>query len=144
MTDHVFTPPELTRHPGFWRRAIAFLIDGFVIGITSTIVCLIVSAAGINGIYASNGISSVNFFFGILYFALLESSSLQATLGKLMLGMTVTDMNGDRISFLKAAGRYLGMIVSFITLYIGFLMCIWTKNKQCLHDKMAGCLVYTK
>ena len=144
MTDHVFLPPQLTSHPGFWRRAIAFLIDGFVIGIASTIACLIISAAGVHSIFASDGISFVNFVVGILYFALLESSPLQATLGKLMLGMKVTDINGNRISFIKAAGRYLGMIISFITLYIGFLMCIWTKKKQCLHDMVAGCLIYKK
>ena len=144
MADSLFPPPPLSTHPGFWRRAIAFLIDSFIIGISSTIVCLIVSAAGVHSIFASDGISTVNFLVGILYFAILESSSLQGTLGKQMLGMKVTDMNGDRISFLRAAGRYLGMILSFLTLYIGFLMCIWTKNKQCLHDKVAGCLINKK
>jgi hypothetical protein len=54
MTDHVFLPPQLTSHPGFWRRAIAFLIDGFVIGIASTIACLIISAAGVHSIFASD------------------------------------------------------------------------------------------
>jgi uncharacterized RDD family membrane protein YckC len=60
------------------------------------------------------------------------------------LGIVVTDLNGERLSFGRATGRYFGQIVSALTLGIGFLMCAWTENKQCLHDMMAGCLMYKK
>ncbi len=79
-----------------------------------------------------------------LYNALMESSATQGTLGKMALGIIVTDMNGDRISFGKATGRFFGKIISSLILCIGFLMCAWTENKQCLHDMMAGCLLYKK
>ena len=143
MTDHLFPPPQLTTFAGFGRRTIAYLIDTFVILAAITIICLIVSTAGVHISFASAGIP-VSLVVVILYYGLLESSAYQATLGKMMLGMKVTAMNGNRISFLRAVGRFLGMFLSSMTFYTGFLMCIWTKNKQCLHDMMAGCLVYSK
>ncbi len=76
-----------------------------------------------------------------LYFALMESSSKQATLGKMALGIKVTDLDGNGISFGRATGRYFGKILSGMILYIGFLMAGWTQKKQALHDLLAGCLV---
>jgi len=76
-----------------------------------------------------------------LYFALMESSSRGATLGKMALGIRVTDLSGNRISFGKATGRYFGKIVSSMILMIGYLMAAFTERKQALHDMMAGCLV---
>jgi uncharacterized RDD family membrane protein YckC len=76
-----------------------------------------------------------------LYSAFLESSENQATLGKRALGLKVTDMNGNRISFANASGRFFGKYVSAIILLIGYLMMLWDDKKQTLHDKMAGTLV---
>ena len=74
----------------------------------------------------------------------MESSPKQATVGKLACGLVVTDLSGQRLTFGKASGRYFAMIPSALILGIGFLMCLWTERKQCLHDIMAGCLVVTK
>lgn len=79
-----------------------------------------------------------------LYFALLESSKLQASIGKLALGIIVTDMEGNRITFGKATGRYFGKIISAIILYVGFMMAGFTEKKQGLHDIIAGTLVWKK
>ena len=81
---------------------------------------------------------------GWLYFALMESSVNQATLGKMALGIKVTDLDGNRISFGRATGRYFGKIVSGMILYIGFIMAGFTEKKQALHDIMASCLVVNK
>lgn len=81
---------------------------------------------------------------GWLYYALMESSSRQATLGKMALGIIVTDTEGQRVSFAKATGRHFGKIVSGIILYIGFIMIAFTEKKQGLHDIMANCLVVIK
>src|SRR5205807_8035949 len=83
------------------------------------------------------------FLAGWLYYALMERSSRQATLGKMAFGFVVTDLQGQRISFGRATCRYFGGIVSYI-LFIGFLMCTWTERKQCWHDVMAGCLMFKK
>jgi len=76
-----------------------------------------------------------------LYWALMESSAWQATLGKRMLGLRVTDLAGRRISLARASGRYFGKLVSALTLGLGFVMAGLTEKKQALHDMMAGCLV---
>lgn len=76
-----------------------------------------------------------------LYFALMESSKKQATLGKMALGIKVTDLQGNRISFGRATGRYFGKILSGLILNIGYIMAAFTEKKQALHDMMANCLV---
>jgi uncharacterized RDD family membrane protein YckC len=79
-----------------------------------------------------------------LYFAGMESSAGQATLGKRALGIKVTDMSGNRITFGKATGRFFGKILSSLILLIGFLMAAFTQKKQALHDLLAGTLVVNR
>ena len=64
--------------------------------------------------------------------------------GKLACGIQVVDLEGRKLSFLQASGRYFGKIISSLILGIGFLMCAFTAKKQCLHDMMANCLVVHK
>ncbi len=111
-------------------------IAGFVVGITlgGTMLRDMVPAFG-----AVAGIVS-----GWLYYALMESSPNQATLGKMACGLFVTDIRGQRIGFGRASGRYFGRILSAIPVGVGFLMCAWTEKRQCLHDMMAGCIVIRK
>jgi uncharacterized RDD family membrane protein YckC len=90
----------------------------------------------------TNGASNVmSILIGWLYFSLLESSSWQGTVGKKVLGLRVTDMNGNRISFGRATGRYFGMILSSMICFIGFIMVAFTEKKQGLHDMLAGTLI---
>lgn len=79
-----------------------------------------------------------------LYFALMESSKNQATLGKMIVGIIVTDLYGNRISFGKASGRFFGKILSGLILNIGYIIAAFTEKKQALHDMIAGCLVVNK
>ena len=78
---------------------------------------------------------------GWIYFASTESSSWQATVGKKLLNLKVTDMNGDRLTFGRATGRYFGKILSSLICLIGFIMAAFTEKKQALHDMMANTLV---
>ena len=71
----------------------------------------------------------------------MEASSKKATLGKMALGLIVTDVNGVRLSFGRASGRYFGKILSGLILNIGFIMAAFTEKKQALHDILAGTLV---
>jgi uncharacterized RDD family membrane protein YckC len=72
---------------------------------------------------------------------LMESSAKQATVGKMALGLVVTDLNGNRITFARATGRYFGKALSSLILHIGYLMAGFTPKKQALHDIIAECLV---
>jgi uncharacterized RDD family membrane protein YckC len=119
-----------SNYADFFKRFAAYLIDGFIFGAITGMLFLVM------GYY---------FYFpfllsGWLYFSLMESSQYQATLGKRALGIVVTDLNGDRISFGKATGRYFGKSISSI-LYIGFIMAAFSDKRQGLHDIMAGTLV---
>ncbi len=76
-----------------------------------------------------------------LYHAWMTSSPRQATLGKLALGLIVTDLDGNRISFWRASLRFFGTLVSGSVLNIGYLIQPFTAKKQALHDLMAGTLV---
>jgi uncharacterized RDD family membrane protein YckC len=87
------------------------------------------------------------FFWGIyiliicLYYGLMESSSAQATVGKLMVGIKVTDLQGEPLSLPQATGRALGRLVSQAICYIGFLFPLTSEQRQALHDLMAGTIV---
>ena len=139
-------------YAGFWRRSAAIAIDGILLGMIQAVVNIVMIASiGVIGEDSEElaigivGVVSLATFIGMwLYFALMESSGKQATLGKMLVGIVVTDINGDRVSFGKASGRYFGKIVSSIILMIGYLMAAFTERKQALHDIMAGCLVIRK
>lgn len=75
-----------------------------------------------------------------LYFASFESSRWQATLGKKLFRIAVTDSRGQRISFARATGRYFASYLSQFFL-IGYLMVAFTQRKQGLHDMLSSCLV---
>jgi uncharacterized RDD family membrane protein YckC len=79
--------------------------------------------------------------FSWLYSALLVSSSWQATLGKRLFGLQVTDVRGRRVSFSRATARHAARMLVLPTLFCGFLMMVLTERRQALHDVMAGTLV---
>jgi uncharacterized RDD family membrane protein YckC len=80
-----------------------------------------------------------------LYFAGLESSRLQATLSGRILGLRVTDLAGEPISFNRATVRHFAMYFSALTPFaVGYLMAFWTKRRQTLHDLLARTLVLRK
>jgi uncharacterized RDD family membrane protein YckC len=135
---------------GFWVRFVAYLIDAIIIGIGSTIIRLVVSLLLGTGMGMLTGGGSfavlviglvISTVGGWLYYALMESSQRQATFGKQAFGLIVTDLNGDRIGFGQATGRYFAKILSGLILYIGFIMVGFTDRKQGLHDMIAGTLV---
>ena len=133
-------------YSGFWRRVAASLIDSVILGVVGAILGIVLGVAMVSGgtddteVVELTG-NVVGLFLGWLYYALMESSSKQATIGKMVMGIKVTDLEGNQISFARASGRHFGKIISSLILAIGYLMMLWTEKKQTLHDKMAGCLV---
>ncbi|MEY3002715.1 MAG: hypothetical protein RLZZ428_1090 [Pseudomonadota bacterium] len=131
-------------YAGFWKRFAAYIIDFFVLFIPSFIIGFTIGMTYGN-ILTTDELEGLNNLVGIviswLYWAVMESSPKQATLGKMALGIKVTNLNGERISFARASGRFFGKIVSSLLLLIGFIMIAITKKKQGLHDKMAGTLI---
>lgn len=156
---------SLQDHAGFWKRLGAYVIDYIVLWIPNSIVSrMMMSAATAEALMQnvqnapSTDPQAVLAAWGALYsamtptllaevaiawlyFAICESSAWQATLGKLALGIRVVDLDGNRISFLRATGRYFAKILSVMTIFIGYLMVAFTERKQGLHDMIAGTLV---
>lgn len=79
-----------------------------------------------------------------LYYSCMESSSRQGTFGKIVVGIILTDTNGNRITFDRASARFFCKIISTIILYIGYIMAGFTDKKQGLHDIITGCYVVNK
>lgn len=153
------TPPQ-SEYAGFWLRLAAYIIDYFVLGfVIGTIVIFVGLTMGLSTAIFYDMEDTANqmvvitlsIIFGIvsfaaswLYYALLESGSYQGTLGKMVVNLKVTDMEGERISFARASGRFFGKILSTFVIYIGYIMIGITEKKQGLHDILAGCLVVRK
>jgi uncharacterized RDD family membrane protein YckC len=153
-------------YAGILRRFFALFIDNFLTGIIGAMIGALagfvwgfsnfqnVLATGytptIPGMpmELSTGMMDLQFGVGVivvifswLYFACFESSNLQGTPGKRLMGILVTDLDGERISFGSATGRYLGKIISGLILGIGYLIALFTPKKQALHDLIAGTVV---
>jgi uncharacterized RDD family membrane protein YckC len=130
-------------YAGFWRRVAAAIVDGLIVGIVTVPLSLALGGDNMGSASSSYSpaASSLSTVVSWLYYALMESSAKQATLGKMALGIRVTDLDGNRVGFGKATGRYFGKILSALILGIGFLMVAFTQRKQGLHDILAGTLV---
>jgi uncharacterized RDD family membrane protein YckC len=149
-------------YAGFWLRVLAYIVDNVVIGVG--LLCVLIPLFFLTGFGAlishirpqedwgdAGALVIIGFIFLAamaslvvtwLYHALMESSEWQATVGKRMLGLVVTDMAGQRVSFGRSTGRHFGKIITnMVPAFIGYIMAAFTERKQALHDMMAGCLI---
>jgi uncharacterized RDD family membrane protein YckC len=151
---------------GFWLRFAAYLIDGAILGIPFCIVAMVLItlnsafgpmlrrhpndprvAAAVLGPIILEVLFLVLLFIALqwLYFAGMESSERQATFGKSVMSLRVTNLEGQRLSFGHATGRFFSKIITgLIPLGIGYIMAGFTEKKQALHDMIAGTLVVRK
>jgi uncharacterized RDD family membrane protein YckC len=141
------------RYGGFWIRFVAAFIDGILVELVVLPVgALIGGMIGLAGsavrmpgmgIHLVTGITGfgLGLFANWIYEAAMESSSKQATVGKMALGLRVTDLEGRRISFARATGRHFAKLLSAMILLVGYIMAGFTDRKQALHDMIAGSLV---
>jgi eukaryotic-like serine/threonine-protein kinase len=181
-------------YAGFWKRAIAYLIDYVIIIIAGMVISGILGSILVD-VFPSTGtlpsfipkdkitttpitdavvggfFASSCSLFGLLvvfvasdpppfpvakftsiavlilqwlYFVVLESSNLQATVGKMPLRIIVTDVNGKRLSFGQANIRYWSKNISGLILCIGYIVAFFTKKKQALHDIIANSVIVNK
>jgi uncharacterized RDD family membrane protein YckC len=142
------SPVETAAYAGFWLRFAAQFIDGLILTAASWVVAigfsmlLLTAGASDEAMESSQGLFFMAWLCGHwLYFALFESSSWQATLGKRATGIIVTDLDGQRLTFGRATGRYWSKWLSYLTFLVGFLIAAFTSRKQALHDLIANTLV---
>jgi uncharacterized RDD family membrane protein YckC len=152
-------------YAGFWLRFVAHVIDSAIFAVIFFVLLIITVLALGGGAFLaslkdlgdSGGVLPAGFIIWLLvlfpalivvtwlYYAKMESSPSQGTLGKIALGLIVTDMEGRRITFGRASGRFFAkMITGMIPLAIGYIMAGFTEKKQALHDMIATCLVLRK
>lgn len=155
-----------TNYAGFWMRFVAWIIDTIVLGILNWLILApILAAIGISSAGAFPDFSNPDFdpaaliaaltamigvawvvqlVVNILYHAFMEASKFQGSLGKMALGLIVTDTSGAKLDFVKALVRNLCKIISNFTFTIGYIIAGFTAKKQALHDMIAGTLVVKK
>ena len=155
-----------TNYAGFWKRFLAWCIDYIIIYVAQAFI--VVPVLGVVGIsFASNAaagdmdegdaiamvmaiiaaasaVALLVLVLQILYYSLMEASKYQGTVGKIALGIIVTDANGGKLDFTKALVRNLCKIISSLILCIGYIMAGFTEKKQALHDMIASTLVVNK
>jgi len=151
------SPLFAARYGGFWIRFVAIIIDAIIIRVVIAPIGFMFAGLGwLGGItqgfphrlpppalfLVGGGITALLIIVGQwLYEAFLLSSSYQATPGKMIFGMKVTDLQGNRISFARASGRHFAKYLSAMFLCVGFIMAGFTARKQALHDILAGTIV---
>ena len=143
---------------GFLKRTAALFIDALLItAVYYAILIVGVVLLGLGGAMGGMGGSDAPFgaigvallglsylawpLLSALYFVTMESSARQATLGKMAVGIKVTGLDGARISRGRALGRWASHLVNYLTLYIGYLVALFTARKQGLHDMVASTYV---
>ena len=136
---------EFLGYAGFWKRAAAAVIDMVTLGIIGAFVGGF--AGGIYGALTGTPVGThvlgraIGILLGWMYYAIMESSKKQATLGKMAVGIKVIDTSGEAVSFARATARHFAKILSAISLGLGYIVVAFTRKKQGFHDMIAGCLV---
>ena len=156
-----------TNYAGFWLRFVAYIIDAVLIYVVQSFVFIplfamfgfsfaaqmgnpeaMTEAEAIGMIGPLMGMMGATMILGIVisiaYWSIMEASRLQATVGKLALGLIVTDAHGNRLNVGQAIVRNLSKILSSMILCIGYIMAGFTDKKQGLHDMIANTLVVKK
>ena len=158
--------PDIGVYAGLGRRFIAFIVDAIILLLFDLIAMTVLGLTrGIQNAYfylvqhvpadqlTTEGTTtalliSVIAAYGVLliiipwlYFAGFESSRSQATPGKLLMRIVVTDLTGNKPTFARVTLRHFAKFISALIILIGFLMIGFTAKRQGLHDKIAGCLV---
>jgi uncharacterized RDD family membrane protein YckC len=132
--DYSIFPERPVIYASFGNRLLALIIDTVILYCVNKLTGILFVKDRSAGWMASAVI-------GWLYHSLQESGPAMATIGKRALGIKVTNLDGRRISFGQATGRYFAQILSCLILLLGYFMMLWDAKRQTLHDRMAGTLV---
>jgi uncharacterized RDD family membrane protein YckC len=126
----------ITEKIGFLTRALALIIDAIIVGVVSSVLNGIVFGGDL---VRGNGLSTL---LGLAYYLYFWSSYGHGqTLGNRALGIRVVKTNGSELTLIDAFIRYVGLILSFICLFIGVIWVAFDANKQGWHDKIASTYV---
>jgi len=128
----------------FDQRLMASVIDFFMITIAYVLLVLltfIVIDDKMQRMAVAFGGIPLIYIAKFIYGSLAEGSVQQATIGKRLMNIRVTDLGGNRISVGNAFGRNAAKIASSAPFCIGYLYSFLNKKQQCFHDLIADTLV---
>jgi uncharacterized RDD family membrane protein YckC len=137
------------RYAGFWRRFVAVLLDGIILGIVN-IVLQVISLAAIAGLFESaQDVGAVFAVYGIqiataVTYETVLIGKYGSTVGKMALQLEVVNASGGPVSYGRAFGRYFAKWLSYITLLIGFIIAAFDPEKRSLHDRICNTRVVIK
>lgn len=139
----------MNKYAGFLPRLGAFVIDKlFFLFYFLVLFFLVLEFLGNDYILVEKAILWLVFYFIFAHYfvwnlyLILLTNLFGGSLGKVVLGLRVTDENGRNLSIKRSAFRYLiGYFISRILFYLGFLYIIWDRKKRGFHDKIAGSYV---
>jgi len=133
---------------GFWIRAIALFFDGIILAIAGALIggilgfALALSVGDVSGFTLLFNI--LGFVIGAVYYIWMQGSCGQ-TLGKMLIGIKVVQINDEPLSYGTALLRYIGRTVNAFTLFIGYIIVVFNRKKRGLHDFIAGTkVIYVK
>ena len=136
--------PDFAGYGGFVERLVAFLIDALLLslvyGVWTYALARLVGEAGEDFDVGNAGLL-MDLVVSCFYFAVMESSPLQGTVGKLLIRIRVADVNGKRIPFWRGVVRHFAKCLSAFAFGLGFLVIIVDEQKRGFHDRIAGTLV---
>ncbi len=122
-------------------RFVADLIDRTIIITGSAILDLLMNEPTVDKAEFMGRFLVLYIIAGFIYCPAMDSSKTQGTIGKMLMGIKVTDLQRRRVSFDKATKRHSSKFFSYLTLFIGFIIAGFNKRKRALHDIIYGCLV---
>lgn len=140
-----YTNVTTLNYAGFWHRLLASIIDLAIVYSMFIFTGVIIELIFLQSSTYDDSYIYLIFLLGViifwLFYAIFEGSKFQATPGKAILGLKVVDKKNNRINFRQASSRFLGRVLSYFTIGIGYLMIGFTRNKQGLHDLIADTYV---
>lgn len=148
--------PTTQKYGGFWIRFLAKFIDGIILGIGQWAIMIPMSMLMIPSMMQSGDqVPGPGFFIYIgfqvllgiavpLFYTTFFLGRWGATLGKMACGLKVVTPEGEKITYMRAFGRFFAEWVSMIILYIGYIMAGFDEEKRSLHDRICSTRVVKK
>ena len=148
------------RFVGFWRRAIAYIID--IVPILAMVFFVAYLLFGFDETWHNyldmqnsteerkdfltqrNRIRDSTFLLWVIYGFYMDSSRFQGTLGKIVMGAKVVDLDGERITLLQSLRRSSMKLVCALPLGLGFIWAGFRADKAGWHDLAAGTRVVNR
>jgi uncharacterized RDD family membrane protein YckC len=141
--------PGVVRYAGFWRRFLASVVDGLLLGVVNFIVQMVILLPAISMTEIADPASAgINIGLLLVLYAIQLGTAFTyetvliwkygSTLGKMACKVEVITAEGKPISYGLSVGRYFAKMLSAFTLGIGYIIAAFDEEKRSLHDRLCN------